>query len=102
MDEVLTIKSASYVGDYSIVAEFSNGDVRLLDFSNLISSGKGVLKHLADKEYFRHFTLDPFTIDWNNEIGFEPEFLYAMGKPLPKYEVNNMGKGMVAEDICRD
>lgn len=35
MDDILTIKSASYVGDYSIVAEFSNGETRLLDLANL-------------------------------------------------------------------
>ena len=90
MDDILTIKSASYVGDYSIVAEFSNGETRLLDFSELVTSGRGMLKMLADKEYFRHFTLDPFTIDWNNEIGFEPEYLYAMSKPLPKYYADNV------------
>lgn len=83
MDEILTIASARYAGAYSIVATFSNGETRLLDFSGLAASGKGMLSRLADKEYFRHFTLDPFTIDWNDEIGFDPEFLYSMGKPLP-------------------
>ena len=29
--------------------------------------------------YFRSFTLDPFTVDWNNEIGFAPESLYERG-----------------------
>lgn len=57
MDDILTIKSASYVGDYSIVAEFSNGETRLLDFSELVTSGRGMLKMLADKEYFRHLPL---------------------------------------------
>lgn len=101
MDDILTIKSASYVGDYSIVAEFSNGETRLLDFSELVTSGRGMLKMLADKEYFRHFTLDPFTIDWNNEIGFEPEYLYAMSKPLPKYYADNVKHDMVAEEVHR-
>ncbi len=99
MDEILTIKSASYVGDYSIVAEFSNGETRLLDFSELVASGKGMLCQLADKEYFRHFTLDPFTIDWNNEIGFEPEYLYEMSKLLPKYAVDKVKCDMVAEEV---
>ncbi len=101
MDDILTIKSASYVGDYSIVAEFSNGETRLLDFSELVTSGRGMLKMLADKEYFRHFTLDPFTIDWNNEIGFGPEYLYAMSKPLPKYYADNVKHDMVAEEVHR-
>ena len=26
--------------------------------------------------HFRQFTLDSFSVDWNNEIGFTPEFLY--------------------------
>lgn len=26
-----------------------------------------------------NYSLDPFTIDWNNEIGFAPEFLYENG-----------------------
>ena len=25
------------------------------------------------------FTLDPFTVDWNNEIGFAPQYLYERG-----------------------
>lgn len=87
MDENLTIVKAVYAGDYSIVAEFSNGETRLLDFSELVASGKGLCRLLADKNYFKNFTLDPFTIDWNNEIGFDPEFLYEMNKPLPEYRM---------------
>ena len=33
MNEILTIVKATYAGDYQIVAEFSNGETRLLDFS---------------------------------------------------------------------
>lgn len=99
MPEILTIVRAIYAGDYSIVAEFSNGETKLLDFTHIVSSGKGLCHLLADKEYFQNFTLDPFTIDWNNEIGFDPEFLYQMGKPLPRYRVEEMEPDMVAEDI---
>lgn len=34
---------------------------------------------LKDIDYFKNFTIDPFTIDWNNEIGFATEFLYDKG-----------------------
>ena len=34
---------------------------------------------LEDLEYFKKFTLDPWTVDWNNEIGFAPEYLYEVG-----------------------
>lgn len=98
-DDILTVVKAIYVGDYSIIAEFNNGETRVIDFSNLVASGKGLCKKLADKDYFRNFTLDHFTIDWNNEIGFEPEFLYHMSKPKPKYIVNEFKPDLVAEDI---
>ena len=46
----------------------------VMDFAPLI--GKGVCRKLHDLEYFKSFTLDHFTVDWNNEIGFDPMFLY--------------------------
>lgn len=30
-------------------------------------------------DYFRNYSLDPFTVDWSNEIGFAPEYLYEIG-----------------------
>lgn len=100
MGELLTIVNAVYAGDYKIVAEFSNGETRLLDFSQLVSSGKGLCQLLVDKSYFRNFKLDPFTIDWNDEIGFDPDFLYEMSKPCPKYQFPvGESNGLVAEDV---
>ena len=29
--------------------------------------------------YFKSFRLDPFTVDWNDEIGFAPRYLYERG-----------------------
>jgi hypothetical protein len=43
---------------------------------------KGICKKLQDIDYFKAFTLDPFTIDWNDEIGFAPEYLYERGVQL--------------------
>jgi len=34
---------------------------------------------LQDLDYFKAFILDPFTIDWNDEIGFAPEYLDERG-----------------------
>ena len=33
------------------------------------------------KEYFKNFKLDAFSVDWNNEIGFAPEYLYEQSIP---------------------
>ena len=71
---LLTITHAEYVTDYVLRITFSNGEVRLVDFTPLMQ--KGICKKLQDINYFKSFTLDPFTIDWNDEIGFAPEYLY--------------------------
>lgn len=71
---LLTITHAEYVNDYVLRITFSNGEVRLVDFTPLMQ--KGICKKLQDINYFKSFTLDPFTIDWNDEIGFAPEYLY--------------------------
>ncbi len=70
---ILKITEATFVGDYVLRLVFNNGEVRLCDFLPLAQ--KGICTKLQDKKYFRNFRLDPFTVDWNNEIGFAPEFL---------------------------
>lgn len=76
-NEILAITAAEYIEDYKLRLTFNNGIVRIVDFVPLMQ--KGICKKLRDKDYFRAFTLDPFTVDWNNEIGFAPEYLYEIG-----------------------
>ncbi|MBR6091718.1 MAG: DUF2442 domain-containing protein [Bacteroidales bacterium] len=87
-NEILAITAAEYVEDYKLRLTFNNGVTRVVDFEPLMQ--KGVCTKLKDINYFRSFKLDPFTVDWNNEIGFAPEFLYEIGdypttedSPLP-------------------
>lgn len=80
MKELLTIDKTEYLDDYKIVATFNTGETKVLDFSHIINDAKGICVKLKDIDYFKSFKLDPFTIDWNNEIGFAPEFLYEIGK----------------------
>lgn len=76
---MINIKSAKYVSDYILELTFSTGEVKRFDFSSLYN--EGICKKLQDKDYFKDFTLDGFTVDWNNEIGFAPEYLYENGVP---------------------
>lgn len=73
----LSVVSAEYVKDYILLLHFNNGEKKLFDFSTVYNDG--ICRKLQDMDYFRRFTLDPFTVDWNNEIGFAPEFLYENG-----------------------
>ena len=74
MDKILKIIKAQYVKDYILRLTFNNGEIRLVDFTPLMQ--KGICTKLQDMDYFCAFTLDPFTVDWNNEIGFAPRYLY--------------------------
>ena len=78
--EFMHITEAEYISDYLLKLTFSNGDVRLFDFSQLYD--KGVFVKLQDLDYFKKFSLDGWTVDWNNEIGFAPEYLYEHGAPI--------------------
>lgn len=73
----LRVTSAEYIRDYTLKLTFNDGAVKLVDFTPLMQ--KGICRKLQDMDYFRNFTLDPFTVDWNNEIGFAPESLYERG-----------------------
>jgi len=71
---ILKVVEATYVSGYTLMLTFNDGAVRLCDFSSL--SHKGICTKLQNLDYFKSFKLDPFSVDWNNEIGFAPEFLY--------------------------
>ena len=76
-NELLTVTKAEYVQGYTLRIWFSNGVEKLFDFSGELT--KGICRKLKDLTYFKQFSIDPFTIDWNNEIGFAPEYLYENG-----------------------
>ncbi|MBO7625374.1 MAG: DUF2442 domain-containing protein [Bacteroidales bacterium] len=73
----LKVTAAEYMHDYTLKLTFNNGAIKMVDFTPLMQ--KGICKKLQNMNYFRSFTLDPFTVDWNNEIGFAPESLYERG-----------------------
>jgi hypothetical protein len=74
---ILKVTSADYVHDHVLRLSFNDGVTKLVDFLPLAQ--KGICTKLQDIDYFRDFSLDPFTVDWSNEIGFAPEYLYEIG-----------------------
>lgn len=98
MRQLMTIIKARYIDGYRIEAVFSNGIKKIIDFAPVIQRAKGIVKKLEDVEFFKNFTLDPFTIDWNNEIGFDPQDLYEKGTTIG-YDNSIVGgnKQVVAE-----
>ena len=59
--EFLHIVAAEHISDYMLRLSFSNGQVRLFDFSRIYN--KGIFTKLKDKNYFLNYTLDGLTVD---------------------------------------
>ncbi len=77
---MIKVINAEYKSEYVLILTFNTGEVKSFDFSSVYN--EGICKKLQDIEYFRNFKLDPFSVDWNDEIGFAPEFLYENGVAL--------------------
>jgi len=80
VDVMIKVINAEYKSDYILILTFNTGEVKSFDFSTVYNDG--ICKKLQDIDYFRNFKLDPFSVDWNDEIGFAPEFLYENGVAL--------------------
>ena len=82
MNSILKVVDAQYVRDYILRLVVRVGS--FLFFAFWLMRQKGICDKLQNMNYFRNFTLDPFSVDWSNEIGFAPEYLYELGKaPKP-------------------
>lgn len=77
MESILKVTDAQYLHDYVLRLSFNDGSVKSVDFLPL--ARRGICTKLKDMDYFRNFTLNPFSVDWSNEIGFAPEYLYEIG-----------------------
>jgi len=76
--ELLKVIDAKYVEGYKIEFRFNNGITKVVDLTNEIYGE--VFEPLKDINYFKNFTLNPFTIEWENGADFSPEFLFRLGQ----------------------
>ncbi|MFZ1320057.1 MAG: DUF2442 domain-containing protein [Ignavibacteria bacterium] len=74
--ENIHITNAEYLDEYKIDIEFNTGFSQVIDLKEEIWGE--IFEPLKDKEYFRNFKLNPFTIYWENGADFSPEFLFEM------------------------
>ena len=80
---LIKVVKAKYISDYKIEIQFDDGSIKIVDLSNEIYGE--VFEPLKDINYFKKFTLNPFTIEWDNGADFSPEFLYNIGEEKANY-----------------
>lgn len=67
---------ARYLHGHVVWLRFRDGTEGEIDLAPVLSGP--VFEPLKDKEYFRHFSIDPmfFTLTWPNGADIAPEFLH--------------------------
>jgi len=77
--ELLKITKAKYVEKYKIDLSFNNGFSAIVDLKDKIFSDhrKGFAK-LRDINFFKKFSKNRWTIEWENGVDLAPEFLYEL------------------------
>ncbi|MBE9466342.1 DUF2442 domain-containing protein [Dyadobacter subterraneus] len=70
---------------YTISCLFNTGEVRDVDFTDIIEKYKkindGLISELVDEEFFKSVQLDSYgTLQWNNGVDFDPDNLYKRSK----------------------
>ena len=64
---VISILKAEYAGEYKIEFTFSDGIVRLINFSNFLTNARNPMtKKYLDKQLFKKFGIEYGDVIWND------------------------------------
>jgi hypothetical protein len=66
-DQVITIISAEYIGEYKIKLSFNNNTIQLVDFFPFLNSSLNpLIRKYLDKQEFKKFKIDNGDLEWND------------------------------------
>ncbi len=74
----LAIKNVQPLPNYNLILTFENGEKRQFDMNPYLDYG--VFKELKDVSKFNTVRVSFDTIEWENEVDFDPEVLYQYSK----------------------
>ena len=77
---MLKVTDVEYMGDYSLVCWFNNGEKKFVDLEPLLKYP--MFEELRDKDQFKQFGLDG-TLFWANGADIAPEYLLENGRECP-------------------
>ena len=77
MKDLILVTAARYVSDYKLELTFNDGLKAEIDFTDWINKYP-FFKPLQDIEYFKTFSLDGWTVVWENGADIAPETLYEV------------------------
>jgi Protein of unknown function (DUF2442) len=77
MKDLILVTAARYLHDYTLELTFSDGLKAEIDFTEWIDKYP-FFQPLRDTEYFKNFSLDGWTVVWENGADIAPETLHKI------------------------
>lgn len=75
----ISVLDAKFLKDIQLYVFFDNGESGIVNLEDaILKDTRQVFEALKNKEYFKNFSLDSWTVVWPNDFGFAPEFLYEL------------------------
>lgn len=78
---ILNVTDVSYMGNYTLLCTFNNGESRIVDLTPLLKYP--AFEELRDVSKFEQFGLDG-TVFWANGADIAPEYLFNNGTAVNK------------------
>ena len=75
--DVAGVKAAD---GHRLILSFGNGEQRVFDVTPLLSSGR--FRELAAPEVFKKVRISYDTVEWENGLDLDPEYLYEHSQPV--------------------
>ncbi|MFB0907511.1 MAG: DUF2442 domain-containing protein [Spirosomataceae bacterium] len=70
---ILKVIQAKYIKEFEVELTFNDGSKGIADLKNAFQGP--IFEKLKNVNYFKRFTLNRWTIEWENGADFAPEFL---------------------------
>lgn len=74
------VSSVEAADGHRLILSFDNGERRVFDAAPLLSVGR--FRELADPAVFRRVRVAYDTVEWENGLDLDPEYLYERSRPV--------------------
>ncbi|MDE0472235.1 MAG: DUF2442 domain-containing protein [Ekhidna sp.] len=76
---LLKVIDAKYIDNYELRLSFNDGVKGVVDLKEKVfTDHRTVFKPLQEVEFFKKFTRNRWTIEWQNGVDIAPEFLHKL------------------------
>ena len=75
-----TVTSVQATDDYKLILNFDNSEQRVFDMQPILNFGR--FSELKNINEFKKVHIAFDSIEWNNELDLDPEYLYEKSEPM--------------------